>query len=210
MFFELDSRQLCFPHPTLSEPDGLLAMGGDLRIARLRLAYAFGIFPWYSQGEPILWYAPVQRCVLFPDELHISKSMRPLLRNGHFHCSTDQAFDQVIHHCAYTSRHDQNGTWITNAMQQAYMALHLAGIAHSIEVWNGTKLVGGLYGVQHRNVFCGESMFSLESNASKFGLIQLCLSGQYTLIDCQVPNPHLLRMGAKLIDREQYMHWLRT
>jgi leucyl/phenylalanyl-tRNA--protein transferase len=207
MIFRLDER-LIFPKPDLAEPDGLLAVGGDLSPDRLMLAYENGIFPWYSDDTPILWYSPHTRCVLFPDEVKISKSMRQVLRSGKFELTVDQCFEQVIRACATTLRHDQDGTWITNAMMAAYTHLHQLGFAHSWEIWQEDELVGGLYGVEVGEVLCGESMFSRVSNASKAALIYLCQSGRYKMIDCQMPTEHLLSMGARMISREAYDSFL--
>ncbi|WP_118975441.1 leucyl/phenylalanyl-tRNA--protein transferase [Taibaiella koreensis] len=209
MIFRLSDEDLWFPDPALAEEDGLLAVGGDLSGARLRLAYAQGIFPWFSKGDPVLWYAPHERCVLFPGSIHMSKSMQQVLRQGRFHITRDTAFGQVIRSCATILRKGLEGTWITGAMQQAYLNLHLEGIAHSVEVWNGPELVGGLYGVAVNKVFCGESMFSRTSNASKAALIWLCRHGGYQLIDCQLPNPHLMSLGAEMIPREKYLSILQ-
>ena len=204
MIFRLDER-LLFPDPDLAEADGLLAIGGDLSVDRLLLAYQNGIFPWYSDDTPILWYSPHERFVLYPAELKVSKSMQQVLRSNKFRVTVDQCFDKVIAACSVVFREGQDGTWITDDMKAAYLQLHQKGDAHSIEVWQQDDLVGGLYGVQIGNVFCGESMFSLVSNASKVALIHLCTSGKYRLIDCQVHTAHLESMGARLISREEYM-----
>lgn len=209
MIFRLDER-LIFPDPALAEDDGLLAVGGDLSIERLLLAYQNGIFPWYSDDTPILWYSPHERFVLFPDELKISKSMRQVLRSGRFKVTINQCFEKVIEACSIVKRNEQEGTWITDDMKNAYISLHSKGHAHSVEVWEQDKLVGGLYGVQTGSTFCGESMFSLVSNASKTALISLCKSGEYTLIDCQVHTEHLESMGARLISRKEYMAILQN
>ncbi len=209
MIFRLDKR-LLFPEPVLAEPDGLLAIGGDLSTNRLLLAYQNAIFPWYSEGEPILWYSPHERFVLYPDELKISKSMRQVLRSGIFRVTYNQCFDRVITACSAIYREGQGGTWITPAMKRAYNRLHTKGHAHSIEVWQQDNLVGGLYGVKVGKVFCGESMFSLVSNASKTALIHLSENGGYKLIDCQVHTAHLESMGARLISREEYMDVLNS
>jgi leucyl/phenylalanyl-tRNA---protein transferase len=206
MIFRLDER-LLFPDPDLADPDGLLAVGGDLSAERLLLAYQSGIFPWYSDETPILWYSPHERCVIFPDELKISKSMRQVLRSNKFSVTINQCFDKVIAACSSVDRKDQDGTWITDAMIEAYINLHQKGHTHSIEVWNEGNLVGGLYGVQTGNVFCGESMFSEMSNASKVALIHLCNMG-FDMVDCQMHTPHLESMGAKMISREEYMGML--
>jgi leucyl/phenylalanyl-tRNA--protein transferase len=204
MIFRLDER-LLFPAPELAEEDGLLAIGGDLSTDRLLLAYQNGIFPWYSDNEPILWYSPHERFVLYPPELNISKSMKRVLRSGPFTVTTDTCFNEVVAACSSIQREGQDGTWITDDMKAAYAKLHTEGHAHSVEVWLDEKLVGGLYGVHVGNVFCGESMFSHVSNASKTGLIWLCNSGTYKLIDCQVYTEHLESMGARMISREEYI-----
>jgi len=204
MFFQLPEDELIFPNPALSEEDGLLAIGGDLSLERLLLAYSNGIFPWFSDGEPILWYAPHQRCVIYPDKLKISKSMKKVMRDKTFKITVDKAFSEVIRNCASTPREGQNGTWITNEMQEAYINLHIHGFAHSIEVWLNEKLVGGLYGLKINRVFCGESMFSHVSNASKAALIFLSQT-DIDLIDCQLPNDHLMSLGAELIPQATFM-----
>lgn len=209
MFFQLPHNELVFPNPKLSEEDGLLAIGGDLSTERLLLAYANGIFPWFSEGDPILWYAPHQRCVIYPDRLLISKSMGKILRDNIFKVTVDMAFTDVILNCANTARKDQDGTWITDEMQEAYINLHHQGYAHSLEVWLDEKLVGGLYGVKRNKVFCGESMFSQVSNASKVALIHLSKMG-FDLIDCQMPNDHLLSLGAEMIDFDEYLKILQS
>lgn len=204
MIFRLTKEDLVFPHPSLAEPDGLLAIGGDLSRERLILAYQHGIFPWFSEGDPICWYSPPERCVIYPEKVKISKSMKQVLASGVYTVTRDQAFADVIALCAKTPRKEQDGTWITGAMQNAYIDLHHTGWAHSIEVWYGETLVGGLYGMEINAVFCGESMFSLMSNASKTALIWLCRQEQFKLIDCQVPNDHLMSMGAGMIPRKSY------
>ena len=209
MIFRLDKR-LLFPDTTLAEEDGLLAVGGDLSTARLLLAYQNGIFPWYNDDIPILWYSPHERFVLFPGELKISKSTRQVLRSNRFHVTGDQCFEKVIEACSTINRKGQDGTWITDDMKNAYIRLHHEGYAHSVEVWEQDKLVGGLYGVQMGSVFCGESMFSLVSNASKMALISLCQSGDYTLIDCQVHTEYLESMGARMISRKEYTDILQN
>jgi leucyl/phenylalanyl-tRNA--protein transferase len=204
MIFRLDER-LIFPKPDLAEPDGLLAVGGDLSTQRLLLAYQNGIFPWYSDDTPILWYSPHERFVLYPAELKISKSMRQVLRSGKLRVTVDTCFNDVITACSTAPREGQDGTWIVSDMIAAYNRLHLEGYAHSVEVWQEDTLVGGLYGVRVGAVFCGESMFSRVSNASKTALIYLCNTGLYQLIDCQVHTDHLESMGARMISREQYI-----
>lgn len=209
MIFRLDKR-IVFPNPSLAEEDGLLAVGGDLSTERLLLAYRHGIFPWYNDDTPILWYSPHERFVLFPDELKISKSMRQVLRSGHFRVTYDQSFAEVIDACSTVSRKGQPGTWITADMKKAYIRLHKEGHAHSVEVWRDEELVGGLYGVQVGEVFCGESMFSKVSNASKVALISMCNTGNYKLIDCQVYTEHLESMGARMINRDEYLEILQN
>jgi leucyl/phenylalanyl-tRNA--protein transferase len=207
MIFQLDNR-LIFPDPELAEPDGLLAIGGDLSAERLMNAYAQGIFPWYSEKEPILWYSPHERFVLFPNQLKISKSMRKVLQSNQFSVTFNQQFEAVIHACASAFRVGQNGTWITEEMEKAYLELHLQGKAHSIEVWQHDELAGGLYGVEINNIFCGESMFSKVSNASKTALIALCQQKNYELIDCQMYTEHLESLGAVMISRKEYQDFL--
>ena len=209
MIFRLD-KCLLFPDPTLAEPDGLLAVGGDLSVERLLLAYQNGIFPWYSDETPILWYSPHQRFVLYPSELKISKSMRQVLRSGKFKITTNQCFEKVIDACSIIEREGQDGTWITGDMKTAYINLYRQGHAQSVEVWESGELVGGLYGVKAGSVFCGESMFSKVSNASKTALIYLCNTGDYNLIDCQVYTEHLETMGARMIDRKEYLAMLQN
>lgn len=196
-----------FPPPEFAE-DGLLAVGGDLSAKRLLAAYRQGIFPWYSEGEPILWWSPDPRMVLRPGWFHCSRSLRKTLRRGCFRFSFDRAFEQVLHHCAATPRPGQEGTWLTRDMRTAYAGLHRAGHAHSLEVWRDGKLAGGLYGLSLGGAFCGESMFSHESDASKaalFTLCRQCARWGIGLIDCQVPNPHLSRIGARPIPRAAFL-----
>ncbi|MBL4678030.1 MAG: leucyl/phenylalanyl-tRNA--protein transferase [Mucilaginibacter sp.] len=209
MIFRLDER-LLFPDPALAEEDGLLAIGGDLSVERLLLAYKNGIFPWFSDDDPVLWYSPHERFVLFPDELQVSKSMRKVLRSETFKVSFDEAFEQVIESCSGTPRQGQDGTWITAEMKTAYTELHKLGFAHSVEVWQDDVLVGGLYGVHAGQVFCGESMFSKVSNASKTALIWFCKNTNYKLVDCQVYTEHLESLGARMIPREDYISILHN
>ena len=208
MIFRLHPDTLDFPPAELAEEDGLLAIEGDLSTQRLLKAYSLGIFPWYSEDTPILWYSPHERFVLWPDEIKISKSMRQVLKSGKFSVTEDNAFERVISACANAARKDQAGTWILDEIQEAYIKLHKLGHAHSIEVWCDNELAGGLYGVKYNNVFCGESMFSTISNASKTALVWLCLNKGYHLIDCQVHTEHLENMGARFISREEYMRYL--
>ena len=208
MIFRLDER-LIFPDPFQAEEDGLLAVGGDLSVNRLLLAYRQGIFPWYGNDTPILWYAPKQRFVLYPAGLKVSKSMRRTMRSGRFNITTNRCFAEVIQNCSSSFRKDQEGTWITGDMITAYIDLHRMGYAHSVEIWEHNLLVGGLYGVQVGRVFCGESMFSKVNNASKAALIHLCLYGGYDLVDCQVYTDHLASMGARMIDTHIYLQQLQ-
>jgi leucyl/phenylalanyl-tRNA--protein transferase len=210
MIFRLLDDEIIFPDTALAEPDGLLAIGGDLSVERLTLAYESGIFPWFSEGDPIMWFAPHERCVIFPAELKISKSMQKLLKGNTFLVTVNKAFDKVIENCAKTPRIGQDGTWITDDMQNAYLKMHQKGLAHSVEVWQNDKLVGGLYGVKIRDVFCGESMFSHVSNASKTALIYLAKNMGFKLIDCQLPNDHLMSLGAVMISGEEYLEILNS
>ena len=208
--FALDN-ELVFPPVHLAEPDGLLAMGGDLSSERLLLAYRNGIFPWY-EGDTILWWCPHPRFVLFPDELKVSKSIKTLLNKNELKFTTNKAFAQVIHHCKETKRPGQDGTWITNEVEKAYCRLHELGYAHSAEVWKNDELVGGLYGIKLDRVFFGESMFSLESNASRFAFIkyvQQLKNEGIELIDCQVYTEYLESFGARMIDRENFTSLLQ-
>lgn len=191
----------------LAEPNGLLAVGGDLSVKRLLTAYRRGIFPWYSGDQPILWWSPNPRSVLFPDKLHISRSLRKVLRKQLFSITLDQAFEQVIQGCS-EPRADGLGTWITDEMHQAYRRLHQAGYAHSVESWLNGQLVGGLYGVAIGKVFYGESMFSRVSEASKVAfvfLVQQLRRWQFALIDCQIETAYLNQFGAELIPRNEFV-----
>lgn len=199
-----------FPDPSLSEEDGLLAVGGDLRPERLMLAYRNGIFPWYSDDTPILWYSPHERFVLFPENVKISRSMRQFFKTSGLEIRMNHDFEAVIRRCASIRREGQDGTWITDEMRRAYIRLHRLGYAHSVETYLNGELVGGLYGVAVGKVFAGESMFSLAPNASKAALIWLCTHTPYTLIDCQIHTPHLESMGAGFISREAYRQLLPT
>ncbi|HEY0057433.1 MAG TPA: leucyl/phenylalanyl-tRNA--protein transferase [Pedobacter sp.] len=209
MIFKLEKESLLFPPANLADEDGLLAVGGDLSACRLKLAYSLGIFPWYSEETPILWYSPHRRFVLFPDKIVVSKTMRKVMKLETFRVTQNKAFEEVIDSCASAKRKEQNGTWIIPEMQSAYIKLFKQGVAYSVEVWSGPELVGGLYGVQSGNVFCGESMFSTQSNASKVALIWLCQNTKYSLIDCQFHTEHLESMGAEYISREEYMEILK-
>ncbi len=204
--------QIIFPEPELSREDGLLAVGGDLCIERLILAYRMGIFPWFSHGDPILWWSPDPRLVLYPNALHVSRSLMKTLKQGHFIVTLDRDFSQVIAACAGVPRDKQPGTWITADMMDAYCRLHEAGFAHSVEVWNRGELAGGLYGVSLGKCFFGESMFARKNNASKVGLVtlvHLLRKWSFNLIDCQVTTQHLVRLGAREIPRKQFMAELK-
>jgi len=210
---ELRSDPLWFPaaEMALAEPDGLLAFGGDLSVARLKQAYHSGIFPWFSPGDPLLWWSPGTRAVFRPGSLQAGRSLRKDWQKQQYHFSCDLAFSTVIAACAAPRAH-QAGTWISADIQQAYIALHHAGIAHSLEVWQQDQLVGGLYGVQVGALFCGESMFNRVPNAAKLALVQL----QHYLhsfglgwIDCQLPNPFLLQCGASPQLRSEYLQLLQ-
>ncbi|HYP78981.1 MAG TPA: leucyl/phenylalanyl-tRNA--protein transferase [Steroidobacteraceae bacterium] len=194
----------------LDEPPGLLAAGGDLTPERLVAAYGRGIFPWYSPGEPVMWWSPDPREVLFPAELHVSRSLRRVLLRGQFTVTENQDFSAVIAGCA-TARDPATGTWITAEMRAAYMELHRRGMAASIEVWSGSELAGGLYGVRSGQVFSGESMFSRRDNASKVALEWLsrrCIERGIALIDCQMPSAHLRSMGSRPIPRSEFLRYL--
>ena len=203
--------QLVFPPVELAEDWGGLALGGDLSPERLLLAYRSGIFPWYEAGQPIIWHAPDPRFVLFPDRLRVSRSMRPILNQQQFDVTYDTQFRDVIRQCQQMPRHGQAGTWITDDMLEAYVRLHKLGHAHSVEVWQHDRLVGGLYGIALGKVFFGESMFAKVSNASKVGFITLVRrlrQNGYALVDCQVHTRHLESLGAEPIRRRSYMQWL--
>lgn len=198
-----------FPDPSraLTSPNGLLAFGGDLSPARLLAAYSSGIFPWFSEGEPILWWSPDPRCVMQTDALQINRSLRRQLAKKSWQLTVDHAFQRVMEGCA-APRGRETGTWIVSAMIEAYVALHTLGHAHSVEVWDGERLVGGIYGVAVGKLFCGESMFSAESGGSKVALIALAhllRDMGFPLIDTQVINPHTMSLGAHEIPRVQFL-----
>ena len=206
------SEKLEFPPVENANEEGLLAVGGDLSPERLLLAYQNGIFPWFNDDELILWWSPDPRMVLFPENLTISKSMRKVLRDKHFTLTKNTQFEAVITACATVERLGQPGTWITEQMKTAYMRLHTMGVAVSYEVWEAGQLVGGLYGIDLGHIFCGESMFSKSSNASKFAFIKLTQELQkknYQLIDCQVYTKHLSSLGAIEIPRTSFMNILQ-
>lgn len=211
--FWLSEREVRFPDPSLANEDGILAIGGDLSPERLLRAYRMGIFPWFNEGDPILWWSPDPRFVLFPDELKVSKSMRPYFNQAKFGLTIDQDFESVIRACQTKSRKGQlGGTWITEEMLGAYCRLHQLGYAHSVEVWEEKKLVGGLYGIALGKCFFGESMFTHVSNASKFGFIALVLilrEKGFWLIDCQQETRHLKSLGARGIPRSQFLEYLQ-
>lgn len=206
------SQELSFPSVRLTHSSGIIALGGDLSAARLQLAYKSGIFPWFEDGEPITWWSPNPRMVLFLDELVVTKSMRNVLNRNTFKVTFNQNFREVISNCQRIERDGQNGTWITNDMIEAYCKLHELGIAKSVEVWQDGQIVGGLYGIDLGHIFCGESMFSKVSNASKVAFITLVRHLQqenYKLLDCQVYNEHLKSLGCREIPREDFISILK-
>ncbi|MEJ2112263.1 MAG: leucyl/phenylalanyl-tRNA--protein transferase [Flavobacteriaceae bacterium] len=205
------TEELKFPDVTSTTKEGLLAFGGDLSVERLVLAYQSGIFPWFNKDEPILWWSPDPRFVLFPKSLKVSKSMKQVFRNNDYTFTVNKAFKEVIHKCATVKREGQYDTWITGKMIEAYVNLNKLGYAKSIEVWNKEKLVAGFYGVDLNNgVFCGESMFTLEPNASKAAFINFIQNSNYKLIDCQVYTKHLESLGAENISREMFLYFLNS
>ncbi|EIA09362.1 leucyl/phenylalanyl-tRNA--protein transferase [Flavobacterium frigoris] len=207
------SEALFFPAISQTHSSGIIALGGDLSVDRLQLAYKSGIFPWFEDGEPITWWSPNPRMVLFLEELVVSKSMRNILNRNSFKVTFNQNFRDVISNCQNIKRDGQLGTWITNDMIEAYCNLHELGIAKSVEVWQDDELVGGLYGIDLGHVFCGESMFSKVSNASKVAFIHLVNHlkvANYKLLDCQVYNPHLESLGCREIERDDFMQILRV
>ena len=199
-----------FPPYEFTTNDGIIALGGDLSDERLICAYKNGIFPWFSEGDPIVWYCPLERMVLFPGEIKVSKSMRKIIQKNEFIITENKAFREVIYNCKNIERSDGFGTWITDDMEQAYINLHHKGIAKSIEVWQDNQLVGGLYGLEINNIFCGESMFSKVSNVSKLAFIHLAKKKEYTLIDCQMYNDHLASLGAREVDRSSFLKILKS
>ncbi|MEJ2469653.1 MAG: leucyl/phenylalanyl-tRNA--protein transferase [Desulfuromonadales bacterium] len=205
------TEDLVFPDPHLAGPDGLLAIGGDLSVGRLVLAYQNGIFPWYDARQPILWWSPDPRCVFFPAQVHVSRRLARQMRQKTYHLTFNQAFNRVIKACAEVRVHRGEGTWLIPEMQAAYQGLFEAGYAHSVEAWQDGTLAGGLYGVALGPFFFGESMFHERTNASKVILVALLRYLQrqgFVLFDCQVPNPHLFRMGACHIDRDSFLRHL--
>ena len=207
------TNELWFPNPEQATADGLLAIGGCLSTEQLLLAYNSGIFPWYEVGQPILWWSPNPRMILYPKKFKVSKSLRKVLQNGKLKITFNQNFAEVIANCANIPRKGQSGTWITQEMKEAYLELHKTGYAVSIEVWEGAKLIGGLYGIDlpQKRVFCGESMFSLVSEASKvafYHLSEYVKIKNYKFIDCQIYNSHLESLGAEEIDRQLFLKML--
>ena len=202
------SEDFVFPSPHLASKEGLLAVGGDLTRTRLLLAYSQGIFPWYSEGEPILWWSPDPRLVLYPSELKVSRSLNKVIHKDRFNITVDRAFEQVITDCARVRLENREGTWIVDEMVKAYCILHESGYAHSIEAWEGDRLAGGLYGVSLGKCFFGESMFTRISNASKVAFVLLVKhlkSLDFAMIDCQITTGHLTRFGAREISRARYL-----
>lgn len=198
-----------FPDVSLASKEGIVAIGGDLSPERLLLAYKSGIFPWFDDEEPLIWWSPDPRFVLFPNKLKVSKSMKQVLRNKEFVVTINKDFEAVIDECSQIKRDGQKGTWITQNMKDAYINLHKLGYAKSIEVWLDDQLVGGLYGVDLNNgIFCGESMFSKVSNASKVGFITFLQNSDYKLIDCQIYTNHLDSLGAEDISRREFLKFL--
>ncbi len=205
--YQIPDEQFIFPHPSQANPDGLIGIGADLHPQRLLLAYQNGIFPWYSAGEPVHWWCLTPRLVLFPSKIRISKSMKPYLKEGRFRYSFDTEFLSVMLNCKTVARKDQKGSWIHQDILEAFFALHQKGFAHSVEVWEDSELVGGLYGLAIGKMFCGESMFAKRPNASKVALIQLSkylLEKGYHFIDCQQDTSHLRSMGAELIEKREF------
>lgn len=208
----LDTNDISFPDPELYNPEGgLMAFGGDLKPERLWFAYQLGVFPWYNEGEEILWWCPDPRFVLCPDEIKISKSMKKVLRDNVFEFTENQCFEEVMRNCKILERKGQDGTWINEELIKSFINLHQNGKAKSFEVWQNGELVGGFYGVQVGNIFCGESMFSKVSNASKAGFIHFTIKYQnkWELIDCQIHSEHLESLGAKMITKKNYLNLLK-
>lgn len=209
--YRLHKKDIAFPPPYLAEPGGLLAVGGDLKPERLILAYQNGIFPWFEDEGIFYWYSPDPRCVLFPNALKVHKSMRSIFNQHKFRYTLDEAFEEVMRQCSGTHRPGQDGSWISPAFLKGYTALHKMGLAHSVEVWEGERLVGGLYGISLGKIFYGESMFAHVPNASKAGFIQLVTALEkagFRLIDCQQETQHLLSLGARGISRELFLEYL--
>ena len=208
--YQLSSEHI-FPSALTANSDGVVAIGGDLDPKRILKAYKQGIFPWFENDDYLVWWSPDPRMVLFPKKLRISKSTKKNLKDDYFKVTFNQSFDEVVDCCAKVKRFGQNGTWITEGLKKAYNLLHKEGHAFSVEVWKDFELVGGLYGIDLGDIFCGESMFSKENNASKIGFIHLIKElskNGYKLIDCQVPSAHLKSLGAEEISREQFLNYL--
>lgn len=204
------NQELKFPHPSLAEEDGVLAVGGDLSVNRLLLAYTNGIFPWYNDDQPIIWYAPNPRFILFPEKVKVSKSMRKFMANTNLKVTQNEAFEEVIRNCKQVNRPGQDGTWIHEDIINAYLQLNSIGFGHSVEVWDKDKLVGGLYGVQLGDTFFGESMFHLVPNASKMAFIHLCKKNSFHIIDCQMRTNHLESLGGEYIALEEFLEIVRS
>ncbi|MDA8558774.1 leucyl/phenylalanyl-tRNA--protein transferase [Flavobacteriaceae bacterium] len=205
------SSEHIFPSASTANNDGVVAIGGDLNPKRILQAYKQGIFPWFESDDYLVWWSPDPRMVLFPEKLKISKSTKKILKNDCFKVTFNQSFDEVVDCCAKVKRFGQNGTWITDGLKKAYNLLHKEGHAFSVEVWKNFELVGGLYGIDLGDIFCGESMFSKENNASKIGFIHLIKElnkNGYKLIDCQVPSAHLKSLGAEEISRNEFLNYL--
>ena len=207
----LDPYEISFPDPELTDSEsGLLAVGGDLSPERLLFAYQLGLFPWYNEGEEILWWCPDPRFVLFPDEVRVSKSMKKILRDEIFSFTENKCFREVMLHCKNAYRKDQDGTWISDELIDSFTKLHEHGFAKSFEVWQNEELVGGFYGVQIGNIFCGESMFAKVSNASKAGFLNFIVKNKdLELIDCQIHSEHLESLGARMIPKLEYLKILK-
>jgi leucyl/phenylalanyl-tRNA---protein transferase len=206
------TEDLVFPRPELARADGLLAVGGDLSSERILLAYSLGIFPWYAECSPILWWSPDPRLVLFPDELKVSRSLRQTIKKKTFEITIDSAFEEVIRNCSGICRDGQQGTWITEEMIEAYIRLYNAGYAHSVETRHNGELVGGLYGIAMGRAFFGESMFAKMSNASKIALVELIEHLNplgFEFIDCQVTTEHLKSLGARELPRSEFLRILK-
>ena len=206
------NKEIIFPDPNLADEQGLLAIGGDLTPERLVLAYANGIFPWYSDGDPILWWSPDPRMVLYPADFKMSKSFRQTLKNSNFEVRFDTDFKNVIDKCAKVPRYGEDGTWITDEMKQAYYSLHKSGLAHSVETYRNNKLVGGLYGISLGRAFFGESMFHIERDASKvalYFLVERVKEWKFRFIDAQIETDHLKSLGAISISRVDYLNILK-
>lgn len=210
--FHISEDKPIFPHPSLADEQGLLGIGGNLLSNTLISAYRAGIFPWYNENDPILWWSPDPRFVLYPSELKVSKSMRPYFNQKKFQVTFDTEFPHIIKACSRIRRDGQKGTWITSDMEEAYVVLHELGYAHSVEVWEDGKIAGGLYGISLGKMFFGESMFTLRPNASKFGFISLVnvlKSKGFVLIDCQQETKHLASLGARAISRALFIDFLK-